>query len=125
MAPRCASASRQITMPQSYGTLSHLCASVAHESARSTPATSSRRSRVAAAHSPNAPSTCTQAPCSCAAVDDLVERIERAGVHVARLRADDRRPASRRGDVAAQRVGAHPALVVDGDELDRGAAEAE
>ena len=53
-----------IAMPQSYGTLSVLCASVAHESAASCPATRCRSRGDAAAHSPNAPSTCTQAPCS-------------------------------------------------------------
>jgi len=42
--------------------LSHLWASVAQESARSTPATSGRSRGLAAAHIPKAPSTCTQAP---------------------------------------------------------------
>ena len=49
-------------MPQSYGTLSHLCASVAHESASSAPRTRWRRAGLAAAQRPNAPSTCTHAP---------------------------------------------------------------
>ena len=67
MAARCAAGWAQKTRPESYGTLSHLCASVAQESARSAPATSGRSRGLAAAHSPNAPSTCTQAPCGRAA----------------------------------------------------------
>jgi len=59
-------------MPLSYGTLSHLCASIAHESAA-----------------------------------DPVGWIECAGVHVARLQADQRVVVQR-----WQRVGAHPALAV-------------
>ena len=58
--------SRTIAMPQSYGTLSVLCASVLHESAPPMPATRWRRRGDAAAHSPNAPSMCTHAPASCA-----------------------------------------------------------
>lgn len=54
-------------MPLSYGTLSHLCASVAHESASPMPATNGRSTGDAAAHRPNAASTCTQAPASRAA----------------------------------------------------------
>ena len=53
-------------MPQSYVVFSHLCASVAQESAAAAPATWSARPGAAAAHSPNAPSTCTHAPWSCA-----------------------------------------------------------
>ncbi len=58
---RCAAASRTKTTPASYGTLSHLWASVAQESAPSYPATSGRSRGLAAAHSPNAPSTWSQA----------------------------------------------------------------
>src|ERR671917_2513878 len=54
----------QKTRPESYGTLSHLWASVAHESARSIPSASGRDFGLAAAHIPNAPSTWTQAPAS-------------------------------------------------------------
>src|SRR5690606_22544907 len=53
----------QNAKPQSYGTLSHLCPSHAHESASSTPSTRWRVDGLAAAHSPKAPSTWTQAPC--------------------------------------------------------------
>src|SRR5690606_12366392 len=56
----------QNAKPQSYGTLSHLCPSHAHESASSTPSTRWRVAGLAAAHSPKAPSTWTHAPCSCA-----------------------------------------------------------
>ena len=45
---------------------SHLCASVAHESAPATPATCAAVPGEAAAQSPNAPSTWTQAPWSLA-----------------------------------------------------------
>ena len=57
MAAACASASAQKTNPVSYGTFSHLWPSAAHESARSMPCTSGRSAGLAAAHSPNAPST--------------------------------------------------------------------
>src|SRR6184192_3608563 len=53
-------------MPLSYGTLSHLCASIAHESAAAYPCTRCARCGAAAAQSPNAPSTCTQAPAALA-----------------------------------------------------------
>src|ERR1035438_6601116 len=66
MAPRSWSASRTNARPLSYGTLSHLWASVAQESAAAAPATRWACRGLAAAHSPNAPSTCTQAPDSCA-----------------------------------------------------------
>jgi hypothetical protein len=46
-----------MTIPESYGTFSHLCAPVAQESAHSIPSTRGRRRGVAAAQSPNAPST--------------------------------------------------------------------
>src|SRR6266550_470374 len=49
-------------MPLSYGTLSHLCASIAQESAAAKPPMRCARAGAAAAQSPNAPSTCTQAP---------------------------------------------------------------
>ena len=52
--------------------------------------------------------------------DNVGERIERAGVHVAGLQTDDR-PIVERG----QRVGAHAALPIGGDARDAGAAEAE
>ena len=62
----CTAGSRTMARPLSYGTLSHLCASVAHESARPTPSTRCARPGDAAAHSPKAPSTCTHAPASLA-----------------------------------------------------------
>ncbi len=101
--------SRTNARPLSYGTLSHLCASVAHESASSMPRVSRRRLGTAAAHRPNAPSTCTQAAPSRARAQISAERVDRPGVHVPRLRADDRRAVDSR-----HLVGAHPALVVDG-----------
>ena len=56
--------------------------------------------------------------------DDVGQRVDRAGVDVARLRAHDRRAVAgrqRRGE----RVGAHRALAVDRDDLDRRAPEPE
>src|SRR5262249_40416971 len=53
--------SRTIAIPLSWGTLSHLWASVAHESASAMPSTRCFRRGLAAAHRPNAPSTCTHA----------------------------------------------------------------
>ena len=64
---------RQNARPLSYGTLSHLCASVAQESACSAPAVRWRSAGEAAAHRPNAPSTCSQAPASLGRRRDLVE----------------------------------------------------
>jgi len=67
MAARCDSGWAQNASPESYGTLSHLCASVAHESARSRPATRCRWRGDAAAQRPNAPSTWNHAPTASAA----------------------------------------------------------
>ena len=57
-------------------------------------------------------------------VGDLAERVERSGVHLARLRADDRRAVVAR-ERLAERVRAHPALVVGGDPGHRAGAEAD
>ena len=62
IASPCDSGCRQKTTPQSYGTFSHLCASVAQESARSQPSVRWRKRGLAAAQSPNAPSMWSQAP---------------------------------------------------------------
>ena len=67
MALRRARGSATIASPQSYGTLRVLWASVAQESAPSNPAVKCRCADDAAAKSPNAPSTCTHAPCRWAA----------------------------------------------------------
>ena len=77
------------------------------------------RRTAAAAHRPNAPSTCSHAPAAAVLLGDRRERIERAGVDVAGLRAHDRRGRERR-----QRVGAHAALAVDGDAHEAVAPEA-
>ena len=82
-------------MPQSYGVFSHLWASVAQESARSTPSSRCRREGSARAHNPKAPSTCSQTPGRRRPVDhvaNLAQGVYGAAVHVARLGADDRRP---------------------------------
>jgi hypothetical protein len=49
--------------------------------------------------------------CECG---DLTKRIERPGVHVSRLGADDRRPGARL-EGPAELVGPHPPLFVHGD----------
>ncbi len=84
-----------------------------------------RAAALAAAHSPNAPSTCSQAPVPARGVGDRVERVERAGVDVAGLRADDRRAVEPPASAVAQRVGQHPALVVGRDRDDRSRCRAE
>ena len=61
MAAAWAAGSRTNAYPLSYGTFSHLCPSVAQESAFAWPSMSPRRVGLAAAHSPNAPSTWTHA----------------------------------------------------------------
>ena len=71
---------------------------------------------------PNAPSTCSHAPASSARVRDVRERVERAGVHLARLRADDRRPVAAAECCASASTRIRP-CVVGGD--DRRRAEAE
>ena len=101
-------------MPLSYGTLSHLWPSTAQESARSTPATRWRRAGAAAAHSPNAPSTWTHAPRSCA-TSQIASNGSLAPVFtLPAWRAHDR------GRVAAEdlpeRVGAKAPLLVGGDD---------
>jgi hypothetical protein len=55
---------------------------------------------------------------------DLLERVERPGVDVARLGADDRGPAAG-GQRRGERVSAHPPLAVDVDPHGRVAPEAE
>ena len=60
------------------------------------PAARSRRRSVAAAQSPNAPSTWTHALVRGRRVADRAEVLERAGVHVAGLRGDDRRQSGSR-----------------------------
>ena len=94
IAVACDSGCAQNAYPESYGTLSHLWPSQAHESARSSPSTRCAVRGLAAAQSPKAPSTWTQAPTACARLDDGPEVVASAGVHVSRLRADDRRPGS-------------------------------
>src|SRR5581483_2193117 len=61
MAAASAGASRTIAIAPSYGVLSHLWPSVVQLSASSMPAVNARFDE-ARAQSPNAPSTCTQAP---------------------------------------------------------------
>ena len=112
-------------MPLSYGTLSHLCASVAQESARSAPATRCRRRGLAAAQSPKAPSTCSQAPASSAASAIASSGSNGAGVHVPRLGADDRRARRASASASASASGSIAALAVGLDRHDAAGAEAE
>ena len=95
------------------GTFSHLCPSQPHESANSMPSTRCRGAGLAAAHRPNAPSTCTHAPCARARRRSRREVVARARVHVPRLRADDRRAVGGRCQRAAgQRRDVHRAVAV-------------
>ena len=64
--------------------------------------------RAAAAQSPNAPSTWTHAPARAASSTIALEIVERAGVHLARLGADDRRTSTASSAAASARR--HPAL---------------
>ena len=73
----------------------------------------------AAAQSPNAPSTCSHAPCRVGGVGDRRQRVEGAGVHLAGLRADDRRPVAS-ASASRSASATHASLVVGGDD-DRGA----
>ena len=66
------------------------------------PSTRWRRRGLAAAHSPKAPSTCSHAPAA-AQRRRSRQRVKRAGVDVAGLGADDRRPV---GSAAARRASA-------------------
>ena len=122
IAARCASGSATNASPQSYGTLSHLCASVAHESARSTPR------RAAAA-------TVTSRP----EAERPVEVEPGAGPRRGRRsrgadrprRRSPRRPARRRSpglhrrDRLGERVRPHPSLLVLGRLVARAVAEPE
>ena len=90
IAARSASASRTSAMPQSYGTFSHLWPSVAHESARAVRPLGERiagrpRPRVRRRR-PRVPRRQPVRP-----VAHRTERIERTGVDVAGLCADERR----------------------------------
>src|ERR1700760_268231 len=67
MASDRASGRLTIASAQSEGVFSHLWASTAHDWASLRPATRGSKRGEAAAHKPNAPSTCSHAPCSAAA----------------------------------------------------------
>ena len=111
IASRCASGWRS-AMPQSYGTLSHLCIVGAHESARSRPATRCAKSGCRA-QSPKAPSTWSHAPARLRGVAIASRSSNEPGVHLAGLSAHDRRP-SQLGERSAS-ARAHAALAVGGD----------
>ncbi len=111
VAARWAAASRMKTRPESYGTFSHLWASVAPRVRPLMPAQVPRIEGVAAAQSPNAPSMCSHVPGRVATTSAIVvQRIEGARVHLAglrRTRSSDPRAARR---VPARRsAGAHAA----------------
>ena len=95
--------------PQSYGTLSHLCASVAHESARSTPATRWReRGRGRGPQAERAVDVDPRAGAG-ATSHDLVERVERrrcSRCRPARTRSSGRRRAA---SAARSASGSHAA----------------
>ena len=83
-----------------------------------------REARARRRPQPKAPSTCSQAPAASAASAIAWKSVERAGVHLAGLRADDRRAVVRRRAPRGARPGAS-ALVVGRDPLDRARAEAD
>ena len=100
--------------PQSYGTLSHLCASVAQESASldavdEVPERGRRRGP-----EPERAVDVEPRACVVRSARDLAQRIDGARVHLAHLRADDRR-AVEAGERRRERAGPHPALLVDVD----------
>ena len=107
IAARCASGCAQNAIPESYGTFSHLCASVAHESARSTPATRWRKRGLARGPEPERAVDVQPGAGALRRVGDLVERVERAGVDVARparRRSSARRRRSARRASASARI---------------------
>src|SRR5690349_10126249 len=110
IAARCAAASRTNTMPASYGTFSHLCASVPLDAADEMPEPWARAG-------PQAERAVNVEPRIRVVADDgddPLERIERAAVHLARLRANDGRlvPVT---EGVGERGAVHAALVVRGD----------
>ena len=108
-----------MTTPESYGALSHLCASVAHESASSTPSevlASGRCRRPQAERAVNVDPAAALAD----AGDDAREGIGRARRDVARLEEYE----SERVGVGGEGVGVDRAARVNGDPLDRAGAEA-
>jgi hypothetical protein len=113
-----------MAIPESYGTFSHLCASVAHESASATPSVRYRSFGLAAAHSPNAPVDVAPGVTLACEHRDLRHRIERAGVDLPHLGDHDRRAL-----VARQQPGElgrpHAALVINRHELDASASQAQ
>ena len=88
------------------------------------PSVRCRYDGLAAAHRPNAPSTCTHASYVRATGIGGGEVVERPGVHLARLEADDRRTLAA-GEHAAQVGDVDPALVVGVHLDDRVLTEAE
>jgi hypothetical protein len=107
-------------MPQSKGTLSHLCASVAHESAR---VPGNEMGQRGARRGPETEGAVDVHPRAhgCRDLDDLLEIVERARVDLSRLRADDRGDGrvQRRGELlrphAPRAVGGHHHLLGGAD----------
>ena len=111
-----------MTIPESYGTFSHLCASVVHESASSTPATRWRKRGETAAQIPKAPSTCSHARASrqAAAISGSGSK---APVFTSPAWAQTMVGPDAPSSASRQRVDAHAALVVRCDRLRRAEAE--
>ena len=105
---RSGAGSRTKAKPQSYGTFSHLCPSAMTEWARSTPAASAGRRGVTRAKSPKAPSTCSHAPIALGEVGHPLDRIEVAGVHLARVADHDRGRAVEPGSALLERLDVEP-----------------
>jgi hypothetical protein len=104
--------------------LSHLCASVAHESASSTPATSGPQPRACRGPQPERAVDVGPRPGLVRDLADLADGIDRAGVDVAELSAHDRWPAPLT-QTLPQRRRAHAPLPVHRDRGDRGRAQPE
>ena len=103
-ARRARGASATIATPQSYGTFSVLCASVAQESARSSPATSCSQARRGGRPQPERAVDVHPGAMLVGELDRVGHRVERAGVQVAGLQADDRRAVGTAVERVGQRV---------------------
>ena len=111
-------------MPLSYGTFSHLCPSVVHESASARPATSPPVCRRRGRPQPECAVDVQPRPVLARELANLDERIARARVDVPDLGADDRRTGRRR-ERPFERVGTHASLIVGRHAHDRPAADAD
>ena len=125
IAARCGAASATIARPESYGTFSHLCASVAHESAVSMPV--DLRSQFGNRRRPEAERAVDVHPRAARvrASSTIAPSGSLAPVLTLPACAQTIVGPSRPCERGVERVRAHAALIVDGDELDLLGAEPE